>query len=156
MARQAALIRASMAQWVLVTNWKVGIAPLPKQSKSKQSKRMFIEFDITNESDLPVVMATTFVFGGDLPNKAEFYDGPDILLLPGKPYTAHARFNPAEDQLRQYIKGGELIISVQGDINLTGGAGQHPLMRISGSLVCSNSLPAQLYQEHIKSIPIGK
>jgi hypothetical protein len=156
MARQAALIRASMTQWVLVTNWKTEIVPLPKESKLKQSKRLLIEFDITNESDLPVAMRTTFVFAGALPNKAEFHTEPGVTLFPGKPYNAQVRLNLTEDQLRQYIKGGELIIAVQGDINLFGGAGQNPLMRISGNLVCGKSLPARLQQEQIVMIPTGK
>ena len=87
---QAALMEASMTQWVSVANWKASITqrvgPL-----SHQPKELLVEFEIANESNLPLTMQATFRFFGNLPNAARFRTLDDFVLFPRKPYSPSAR-----------------------------------------------------------------
>ena len=151
---QAALTEASMTQWVSVANWKASITqrvgPL-----SHQPKELLVEFEIANESNLPLTMQATFRFFGNLPNAARFRTLDDFVLFPRKPYSPSVALNITDEQSKEYVEGG-LRIAVHGQITHVGAANQRsPLMDIRGNLVCRSSEPARLEYENIRMIPIS-
>jgi hypothetical protein len=148
--RQADLMQASMTQWVSVTNWKVVVSqrvgPLSEKPIS-----LLAQFDITNESNFPLILEAEIRFFGKGPGASRVMAG-NPLLLPRNPLTFDVPLWVTAEQAQQYTEGA-LRISVHGELSHIGvSKSRGHIMGIHGNLVCGKSIETHLEFESIEMV----
>jgi hypothetical protein len=147
--RQADLMEVAYQQWIDVSNWQcaarfaTAAAPTPAQQFGFENQSVTVEavtvvFEVQNPTDYPLIIPSGQI-NLTLQNEVgttHCFTGDGARLNPKQVQVKDVPFRLTENQSAQYV-GGELLISVEGQLDFIDVLGRKQPHPIHGMLRCS-------------------